>query len=257
MSTPVKVTFLGTGTSSGVPVISCKCKVCTSLNEKDKRLRTSILIEVDGNSIIIDSGPDFRQQMLRNNVDDISAIVFTHEHKDHVAGLDDIRPYNYIHKKHINVYAEARVQKALIAEFAYIFAEDHYPGLPEIKMHLITNHPFKIEDTTITPIRAYHYRLPVFGYRINNFAYLTDVKTVPEEEKLKLKNLDVLVLTSLRKEKHFSHMNLEESLTFIKEINPRKTYLTHLSHDFGLHDIEEKLLPDNIFIAYDGLTIST
>lgn len=253
---PLNITFLGTGTSSGVPVISCKCPVCTSLDKRDNRLRTSILIQVDEKNIVVDSGPDFRQQMLQNKIDDISAIIFTHEHKDHVAGLDDVRPYNFIHKKHINVYAEARVQKALRREFAYIFAEDRYPGLPQIKMHLITRHPFKIGTTRIIPIRAYHYRLPIFGYRIRNFAYLTDVKTVPDEEKAKLKGLDVLVITSLHKEKHVSHMNLEESLEFIAEIKPKITYLTHLSHRFGLHAEEEPKLPENVFIAYDGLKIS-
>jgi phosphoribosyl 1,2-cyclic phosphate phosphodiesterase len=253
---PMHITFLGTGTSSGVPVISCKCDVCTSSDKRDSRLRTSILIQVDGNTIVIDSGPDFRQQMLENKVDDISAIVFTHEHKDHVAGLDDVRPYNFIHKKHINVYAEARVQKALRREFAYIFAEDRYPGLPQIKMHLLTRHPFRIGNTRIIPIRAYHYRLPIFGFRINNFAYLTDVKTVPDEEKAKLKGLDVLVVTALHKEKHVSHMNLEESLAFIDEIKPQKTYLTHLSHSFGLHAVEEPKLPENVYIAYDGLKTS-
>lgn len=253
---PIHITFLGTGTSSGVPVISCKCPVCTSADNRDARLRTSILIHVDNNNIVIDSGPDFRQQMLSNHVDDISAIVFTHEHKDHVAGLDDVRPYNFIHKKHINVYAEARVQKALRREFAYIFSEDRYPGLPQIKMHLITRHPFRIGTTKIIPIRAYHYRLPIFGYRIQNFAYLTDIKTVPEEEKAKLLGLDVLVITSLQKEQHVSHMNLEESLAFIKEIKPKKTYLTHLSHQFGLHAEEEPKLPKNVFIAYDGLRVS-
>ncbi len=253
---PMHITFLGTGTSSGVPVISCKCDVCTSSDKRDSRLRTSILIQVDGNTIVIDSGPDFRQQMLENKVDDISAIVFTHEHKDHVAGLDDVRPYNFIHKKHINVYAEARVQKALRREFAYIFAEDRYPGLPQIKMHLLTRHPFRIGNTRIIPIRVYHYRLPIFGFRINNFAYLTDVKTVPDEEKAKLKGLDVLVVTALHKEKHVSHMNLEESLAFIDEIKPKKTYLTHLSHSFGLHAVEEPKLPENVYIAYDGLKTS-
>ncbi len=255
MSGQIEITFLGTGTSSGVPVISCKCEVCTSSDQRDKRLRTSILIHVDGQNIVIDSGPDFRQQMLTNEVDDISAIVFTHEHKDHVAGLDDVRPYNFIHKKHINVYAEARVQKALRREYAYIFAEERYPGLPEIKMHLITRLPFTIGKTKFIPIRLYHYRLPIFGYRIKNFAYLTDVKTIPDEEKSKLKNLDLLVITALRKEKHVSHMNLEESLAFIEEIRPARAYLTHLSHSFGLHAEEEPKLPKNVFIAYDGLKI--
>lgn len=256
MPQPIHITFLGTGTSSGVPVISCKCAVCTSSDPKDSRLRTSVLLSIDGKNIVIDSGPDFRQQMLANNVNDISAVVFTHEHKDHVAGLDDIRPYNFIHKKHINVYAEARVQKALRREYAYIFAEDRYPGLPQIKMHLITRHPFKIADIKFTPIRVHHYRLPIFGFRVGNFVYLTDVKTVPDEELSKFENIEVLAITALQKEKHVSHMNLEESLAFIEKVKPKRAYLTHLSHNFGLHNEEEAKLPENVYIAYDGLRVT-
>ncbi|MBN1598786.1 MAG: MBL fold metallo-hydrolase [Bacteroidales bacterium] len=251
----MKITFLGTGTSQGVPVIACECNVCQSNDSKDKRLRSSVMIETKGRIFIIDTGPDFRQQMLRNNVTDITSIIFTHEHKDHVAGLDDVRAFNFKLKKHIRVYAEERVQNALKHEFAYVFADNKYPGVPQIEINLIENKPFEIDGIKIIPVRVYHHLLPVLGFRIGNFAYLTDVKTVPEEEKSKLKNLDVLVLTALRKEEHISHMNLSEALQFTREIKPNRTYLTHLSHRFGLHEQEEKLLPGNVMIAYDNLTV--
>jgi phosphoribosyl 1,2-cyclic phosphate phosphodiesterase len=255
MDQPLKITFLGTGTSQGVPVIACNCPVCNSKNPKDKRLRASVMVETDGKTIIIDTGPDFRQQMLRENVKDINAIIFTHEHKDHVAGLDDVRAYNFVLKKRIDVFAEIRVQKALEREFAYIFAEYKYPGIPEINMHLIDDATFEVEGIKIIPIRVYHYELPVFGFRIGNFAYLTDVKTIADKEKFKLDNLDVLVINALRKEEHISHFNLKEALALIEELHPKQAFLTHLSHRFGLHEAEEPSLPVNVKIAYDGLTI--
>ncbi len=255
MKAQTKITFLGTGTSQGVPIIGCGCKVCKSTDPRDKRLRSSVLVETEGKTFIIDTGPDFRQQMLRSEVNDITAVLFTHEHKDHVAGLDDIRPFNFKYNRHIEVYAEERVQESLKKEFAYIFAENKYPGIPQINMRLIENKEFFIEGVKIIPIRAYHHQLPIFGFRIHDFAYLTDVKTVPEKEKVKLTELDLLILTCLRKEEHISHMNLDEALTFIKEINPRQTYLTHLGHRFGLHIEEEKNLPAGVNIAYDELRI--
>ncbi len=215
-----------------------------------------MLVETEGKTFIIDTGPDFRQQMLSNEVDDITAVLFTHEHKDHVAGLDDIRPFNFKHNRNIEVYAEKRVQKSLKREFAYIFAENKYPGIPRITMCLIENKEFSIDGVKIIPVRAYHHKLPVFGFRIHDFAYLTDVKTVPDEEKEKLKGLDVLVVTCLRKEEHISHMNLEEALAFIQEIKPNRAYLTHLSHRFGLHAQEEKYLPKGVKIGYDGLSLT-
>ncbi len=254
MNKQIKITFLGTGTSQGVPIIACDCPVCQSTDPRDKRLRSSIMIEIEDKIFIIDTGPDFRQQMLRNKVKDITAVLFTHEHKDHVAGLDDIRPFNFKHNKYIKVYAEMRVQKALQREFAYIFAENKYPGVPQINMQLIENKEFIIEEIRIIPIRAYHHKLPVFGFRFGDFAYLTDIKTVPAKEKEKLKDLDVLVVTSLRKEEHISHMNLNEALAFIEEINPAKAFLTHLSHRFGLHAKEEESLPDGVHIGYDGFS---
>lgn len=251
----MKIIVLGTGTSQGIPVIGCNCEVCLSSDPKNKRLRSSILIEIDNKTLVVDTGPDFRQQMLNNRIARLDAVIFTHEHKDHVAGLDDVRSFNYLLEKSIDVYAEQRVQDALKREFAYIFAENKYPGIPQINMHLIENKEFNISGIRIMPIRAFHYKLPVFGFRIKNFAYLTDVKTIPDEELKKLNNLECLIISALRKDKHISHFNLSEALELIKQLNPRKAFLTHLSHRFGLHEVEEKKLPENVYIAYDGLVL--
>jgi phosphoribosyl 1,2-cyclic phosphate phosphodiesterase len=254
MNNPVRITFLGTGTSQGVPVIACECSVCQSNDERDKRLRSSIMIEVSNKVFIVDTGPDFRQQMLREKVKNLTAVLFTHEHKDHTAGLDDVRAFNFILNKQIDIYAENRVQKALKREFAYIYDKNKYPGVPQINMHLFENKSFKIEGVQIIPVRAFHYKLPVFGFRIGDFAYLTDIKSIPDEEKQKLKNLEVLVLNALRKEEHLSHLNLNEALQLVDELKPRKTFLTHLSHRFGLQAEEETLLPSDVRIAFDGLS---
>jgi len=256
MDKPIIITFLGTGTSQGIPVIACNCSVCKSNDPKDKRLRASIMVETLGKRIIIDSGPDFRQQMLRENVNDIDAIIFTHEHNDHVAGLDDVRAFNFVLHKRIDIYAEKRVQESLEREFAYIFAEDKYPGIPEIDMHLIENKLFKVEGIDVLPIRAQHYELPVFGFRMGNFAYMTDVKTIGDQEKTKIKGLDILIINCLRKEEHISHLNLKEALELIDELSPKQVYLTHMSHRFGLHSVEGPTLPNNVRIAFDGLKIS-
>jgi phosphoribosyl 1,2-cyclic phosphate phosphodiesterase len=251
----LKITLLGTGTSQGVPVIACTCDVCLSDDPRDHRLRSSVLVEKDDTVIVIDTGPDFRQQMLTHRVMNLTGVLFTHEHKDHVAGLDDVRAFNFILKRHIDVYAEQRVQEALKREYAYIFAEEKYPGVPQINMHLIENRQFKIGEIDILPVRAYHHKLPVLGFRIGNFAYLTDVKSIPITELHKLKDLDVLVLTALRKTEHLSHMNLDEAIDLVNNVKPKTTYLTHLSHAFGLHAAEEALLPEHVRIAYDGLSI--
>jgi phosphoribosyl 1,2-cyclic phosphate phosphodiesterase len=256
MDQQYRITFLGTGTSQGVPVIACDCKVCQSPDPKDKRLRSSIMVEIKDKVLIIDTGPDFRQQMLREKVKNLTAVLFTHEHKDHVAGLDDVRAFNFILNKQIDVYAESRVQKALKNEFAYIYDENKYPGVPQINMHLFDNKPFNIEGVQVIPVRAFHHKLPVFGFRFGNFAYLTDVKTIPDEEKAKLKNLEILVLNTLRKEVQLSHLNLTEALQFVDELKPRKTFLTHLSHRFGLQAEEETLLPSDVRIAFDGLSFT-
>jgi phosphoribosyl 1,2-cyclic phosphate phosphodiesterase len=252
----LKVRFLGTGTSQGVPVIACKCKVCTSPNPKDNRLRTSILVESDNTSIVIDSGPDFRQQMLREQVDHLHAVVFTHEHKDHIAGLDDVRAYNFFNEYVMPVYATTRVQEALKREYAYIFSDVFYPGIPKIELISIDKHQdIQIGDITLKPIEVMHYKLPVLGFRINNFTYITDAKSVNEEELKKFEGTDILVLNALRRETHVSHFTLEEAIRFAEKIQPKKCYFTHLSHQIGLHDELEKELPAFIKIAYDGMQL--
>jgi len=250
----LKVTVLGSGTSQGVPVISCKCKVCTSENIKDNRLRASVLIETANKTIVIDAGPDFRQQMLRENVCDIDAILVTHEHRDHVSGLDDIRPYNFLNKKSIDIYAEERVLEAIKSEFHYSFGDKKYPGVPKINLNNITSKEnFYVGDIQIIPIRAYHYKLPVLGYRIGNFTYLTDINYIPEEEKVKIVGSQYIIIDALRKTKHISHFSLHEAVEIIKEFSPKRAYLTHISHQMGLHDEVNKELPQNVSLAYDGL----
>jgi phosphoribosyl 1,2-cyclic phosphate phosphodiesterase len=252
----LKVTFLGTGTSQGVPVIACHCDVCSSTDRRDKRLRCSVLVEWDNYTIVIDTGPDFRQQMLRNKVKNLDAVVFTHEHKDHLAGLDDIRAFNFFSGRHMDIYANTFVETALKREFAYIFADDKYPGIPLVNIHSITKEPFRVLDKLFIPIEVTHYRLPVFGYRIDNFAYITDAKTIADEEIDKLKDIDVLVINALRHHVHPSHFNLEEALQFIELVKPKTAYLTHLSHQMGEHAAVETTLPPYVRIAYDGLVIN-
>jgi phosphoribosyl 1,2-cyclic phosphate phosphodiesterase len=251
----VTITFLGTGTSQGVPVIACGCEVCTSDDPHDKRLRTSILIESKEKTIVIDSGPDFRQQMLRANVQHLDAIVFTHEHKDHVAGLDDIRAFNYKQNSAIDVYATTRVQAALKREFAYIFDEFNYPGIPQINIHTIGLDPFDVGDRHFIPIEVLHYRLPVLGFRIGDFTYITDAKTVSETEKEKIKGTKILVINALQTQNHISHFTLQEAIAFAQEINAETTYFTHISHRLGRHAVMSQQLPLNIEFAYDGLKL--
>lgn len=251
----MKVTFLGTGTSQGIPVIGSTHPVCLSDNLKDKRLRVSILVEWDERVYVVDCGPDFRQQMLRSKTSKLDAILFTHEHADHTMGLDDIRPF-FFRQGDINIYAHERVYRALKSRFDYIFqTENKYPGAPNVTAHIIENKPFKLNRHTITPIEGFHNKLQVFGFRFNDFAYLTDMKTVPEEEIDKLKNLKVLVINALREEPHMSHFNLEEALSFVKKVQPEKAYLTHISHLLGFHDQVSAQLPENVFLAYDNLQI--
>ncbi|HEY8929302.1 MAG TPA: MBL fold metallo-hydrolase [Mucilaginibacter sp.] len=249
------ITFLGTGTSQGVPVIACNCEVCTSADARDARLRTSILMEDKGKVIVIDSGPDFRYQMLRAGVQRLDAIVFTHEHKDHIAGLDDIRAFNYRQQAAIDVYADLRVQEALKREFIYIFAEFKYPGIPQLTLHTIGHEPFNIGHVNFTPIEVLHYKLPVLGFRVNDFTYITDAKTVSDEEKEKIKGTKILVINALQKQEHISHFTLDEAIAFAKEIGAEKTYLTHISHRLGLHQDIDAELPRGIELAYDGLQL--
>jgi phosphoribosyl 1,2-cyclic phosphate phosphodiesterase len=252
----LKVTFLGTGTSQGIPVIACPCPVCHSPNSHDKRLRTSVLIEIGTHNILIDSGPDFRQQMLKANVQKLDAILFTHEHKDHIAGLDDIRAFNYVQQKPIDIYAEERVHWALKQEFAYIFAEQKYPGVPQVTMHLIDNQPFEIGEIQVVPIRVMHMRLPVLGFRIGDFTYITDANYISEDEKEKILGSKYLVINGLRKQKHISHFSLGEALLLIEEISPKRAYITHISHQMGFHDDAQAGLPPNVMLAYDGLELT-
>lgn len=247
--------MLGTGTSQGVPVIGCHCDVCTSLDFRDKRLRSSIYVEINGKSIVIDSGPDFRQQMLREQVQQMDALIFTHEHKDHTAGMDDIRSFNFLQKKDMPIYARAAVLNQLKQEFAYVFSESKYPGVPQVETHEIFNEPFVVADIQITPIEVMHYKLPVYGFRIEDFAYITDMKTIKEEEISKLDNLDVLVVNALQKTKHISHLTLDEAVEFAQKIGAKQTYFTHISHKMGLHTAVDPELPDNINIAFDGQVI--
>ena len=251
----MKITFLGTGTSQGIPVISCGCEICSSKDFRDNRLRTSVLLETGDKTIVIDSGPDFRYQMLRAGVKDLDAIVFTHEHKDHIAGLDDIRPFNYLLKKDIHIYADARVQTALKREFSYIFTDLQYPGLPQIDIHDLNGEPFTIGETLLIPIEIMHYKLPILGYRINDFTYITDAKTVSAASIEKIRGTKVLVVNALQRATHISHFNLEQAIAFAKEINAETTYFTHISHNLGLHAEVEQELPPNMKLAYDGLTI--
>jgi phosphoribosyl 1,2-cyclic phosphate phosphodiesterase len=253
----LKVYFLGTGTSQGIPVIGSQHSVCLSSDKKDKRLRVSVWIETENNSIVIDCGPDFRQQMLTSKCPKIDALLFTHEHADHTAGLDDIRPF-FFKQGAIAIYAHNRVLKNLERRFDYIFQiENKYPGAPSvIENEVVNNVPFLVNNETIIPINASHGSLQVFGYRINNFVYLTDVKTIATIEIQKIKNCEVLVVNCLREEQHATHFNLEEVLHFISLVHPKKTYLTHISHLFGFHQEIQNKLPKNVFVAYDNLEIN-
>lgn len=251
----MKVTFLGTGTSQGVPVIACDCPVCTSADSRDKRLRVSVLLETEDRVIVIDSGPDFRCQMLRAEVKHLDAIVFTHEHKDHVAGMDDIRAFNYKQQTAIDVYGHKRVHEALRKEFSYIFSDFKYPGLPLINLHEIDRDPFTISSTEFIPIEVMHYRLPVLGFRIGDFTYITDAKSISESEAEKIKGSKILVINALQKDKHLSHFTLTEALLFAEEIHAETTYFTHLSHKMGRHADISRELPPNVKLAYDGLVL--
>jgi len=252
----LEVVFLGTGTSQGVPVIGCSCSVCQSVDPRDKRLRSSVLVRTEGKTFVIDSGPDFRQQMLREEVNRLDGLIFTHEHKDHIAGMDDIRAYNFVQKQRVDVFATLRVQEALKRDFHYIFEENPYPGIPQINLHTIDNEPFKAAEIEVLPIQVFHYRLPVLGFRIGDFTYITDANRIPEEEKEKIKGSRVLVLNALRKEAHISHFTLEEAVALMEELQPEQGYFTHISHQLGTHRAVEKELPSFVKLAYDGLKIS-
>jgi phosphoribosyl 1,2-cyclic phosphate phosphodiesterase len=251
----VKITFLGTGTSQGVPVIACQCDVCTSLDFRDKRLRSSVHISGESSSVVIDTGPDFRQQMLREQVDHLDAIVYTHEHKDHTAGLDDVRAFNFRQGGEMPLYATSRVINQLRTEFSYAFAEKKYPGVPKIRTHEIANTPFRVNGLEFNPIEVLHYKLPVFGYRIGDFTYITDANSIPDGEYDKIRGSRVLVLNALQKEGHISHFTLEEAIDIARDIGAERTYFTHISHRMGTHATISEELPEGIELAYDGLKI--
>ncbi len=249
------ITFLGTGTSQGVPIIGCKCRVCTSTDPKDKRLRSSVLIEQDGKRILIDAGPDFRQQLLRENIDNLDAILLTHEHKDHTGGLDDVRAINYLKGKALPIYCEERVRESLEREYAYAFCEEKYPGVPDFDIRTIGNSPFNAQGVEVQPIRILHYKLPILGFRIGDISYITDASYISPEELEKTINSKILVLNTIRREPHISHFSLEQAITTARSASPGICYLTHLSHQIGTHNELEASLPQGIHASYDGLRI--
>lgn len=249
----MKITVLGSGTSQGIPVIACDCEVCLSTDVRDNRLRCSILIEHNGENHVIDTGPDFRQQMLRANVQSLRSVIFTHEHKDHIAGLDDVRAFNFKEDRDMEIFCTPEVEEALRREYHYAFAESSYPGIPQLNINSIGLEPFLLPDgLQLIPIEVMHYKMAVLGFRIHDFAYVTDAKTVEDSEIEKLKGVKVLIVNALRKEPHLSHFNLDEALDFIQKVGPESAYLTHISHLFGTHEQIELELPAHVHVAYDG-----
>jgi phosphoribosyl 1,2-cyclic phosphate phosphodiesterase len=252
----MKITFLGTGTSQGVPMIGCECEVCRSDDPKDKRLRTSVLISYGGKNVVIDTGPDFRQQMLRENVRQLEAVVFTHEHKDHIAGMDDIRAYNYLQQRDMDIYATEHVQEALKRDFFYVFSNSKYPGIPKAQLHTLHHGvSFNLMGLDFLPFEVMHLLLPITGFRIGDFTYITDANFISEEAKQYIRGSKVIVLNALRKEKHVSHFTLDEAVALMKEFAPQRGYFVHMSHQIGKHEDVNKMLPSFIRLAYDGLTV--
>ena len=251
----MKVTFLGTGTSQGVPVIACDCPVCQSVDLKDKRLRTSIMITSETTQVVIDSGPDFRQQMLTHQVQTLDAIVFTHEHKDHVAGMDDVRAFNYRSGDDMKIYCTHPVELALRREFSYVFENAHYPGVPKVKLHRIAEEAFTIGDISLLPLPVMHLKMPVLGFRVGNFSYVTDANFISDSTKEKIRGSEILVINALRHEAHPSHFTLAEAIELVEELQIPKVYFTHISHQLGKHEEVSALLPPHIQIAHDGLTL--
>lgn len=252
----MKVNFLGTGTSQGVPVIGCECKVCKSLDFRDKRFRTSVHIEAKGVSLVVDTGPDFRMQMLRAGIKRLDAVLLTHEHKDHTAGLDDIRPFNFSQKMDMPVFAMRHVLDQINREYSYIFSDKKYPGVPQVESIEISENPFHVNGLAVTPIPVLHYKLPVLGFRFGDFSYITDANFIPDKSMKLLEGTEVLVLNALQIDPHISHFTLEEAVQMAKKIGAKQTYFTHISHRLGLHDQIDKGLPDGISLAYDGLELT-
>jgi phosphoribosyl 1,2-cyclic phosphate phosphodiesterase len=251
----LRITFLGTGTSGGVPMIACPCRVCASANEKDKRLRSSILVQSDTTTLVVDTTPDFRTQMLRENIRKLDAVIFTHPHKDHIAGLDDIKAFNFFQKKPMDIYANALTLEALKREFAYVFADQKYPGIPDINMHTITTDTFMAGDIPVTPILVYHLQMPVLGFRFGNFIYITDANRIDDNEKEKIKGSDTIVLNALRKKEHISHFSLQEAVDLADELKIPNAWFTHISHQLGTHEEVNNELPSNRQLAWDGLKL--
>lgn len=252
----VELTFLGTGTSQGVPLVACNCAVCRSEDPRDKRLRSSALIRHHNSTFVIDTGPDFRYQMLRAGVENVDAVIFTHEHNDHIAGLDDVRAFNFIHKKAMDIYATTHVQEAIHRMFPYIFSDNKYPGIPRLELHTIFDEPFTVDKTTFIPINVMHYKMPVKAYRIGNLTYITDANFIAEEEKEKIRGSEIIIVNALRKEDHISHFTFEQAVRLVEELKPKKAYFTHISHQLGRHAEISKELPAWIELAYDGLIVS-
>lgn len=253
---PLQITFLGTGTSSGVPMIGCDCEVCTSTNKKDNRLRSSILVQSANTTLVVDTGPDFRYQMLRQKVKHLDAVVFTHPHKDHLAGLDDIRAFNFYTKRPIDIYADSLTEEAVRRDFHYAFSDTKYPGIPELNLNTITLEPFLVGDIPIIPILVWHLKMPVMGFRFGKFTYITDANIIEDSQKEKIRGSEVLVLNALRKQKHISHFSLEEAVAMEQELEIPRGYFTHISHQLGRHDDIESELPENMHLAWDGLQLN-
>lgn len=257
MSYPdLHIKFLGTGTSSGIPMIGCQCEVCVSKDPKDNRLRSSIMVSSPTTSLVVDTTPDFRYQMLRTNTRHVDAIVFTHPHKDHIAGLDDIRAFNFFSRKPMELFANSLTEEALRRDFYYAFAERKYPGVPEINLNLITTDPFKVGDIPVQPIEVWHMKMPVLGFRFGKFTYITDANKLDNDAKEKVRGSEVMVLNALRKEPHISHFSLSEAISLVKELGVPKAYFTHISHQLGLHEEISRELPEGIELAYDGLSLN-
>ncbi|MDB5252668.1 MAG: beta-lactamase [Flaviaesturariibacter sp.] len=252
---PLQITFLGTGTSSGVPMIACRCAVCTSPDQKDKRLRSSILVRSKRTTIVVDTTPDFRYQMLREDVRSLDAVLFTHPHKDHIAGLDDVRAYNYFSEGAMQIYANGMTIDALMREFAYAFADKKYPGVPNLELNTIDLEPFVIGDIPVTPIMVWHLKMPVYGFRFGDFTYITDANRIDETEKAKIRGSRAVVVNALRREKHISHYTLGEAVDLVRELDIPEAYFTHISHQLGRHADVSEGLPAGIHLAYDGLRI--
>ena len=255
MTDKIKIRLLGTGTSQGVPEVGCRCVACRSLDNRDKRLRTSAFVEVGDYAILIDSGPDLRQQLLANQITKVDAILLTHEHKDHLGGLDDIRPLNFSARKQMDIYGLGRVLDVVKKDYDYAFKSDPYPGVPEMRLHKVLDEPFMIGNIEIIPIKVKHLSLPILGYRIGNMAYITDASFIPDKELAKLTGLKILIINALRKREHYSHFNLAQALAIIEKLKPEQAYITHISHEMGCYADVNPTLPADVALGFDGMCV--